>query len=109
MSRSVFARDQLGEARLVDRDLAAPQRLDPLGEDVTDDDGVAEVGEAGAGDETDVPGTEDGDPLKEERSRPSEGTGAIRRALGDPDLRDRPQPLRDREHRLVRAAGRAAC
>ena len=52
-------RDQLVEAGLVDRHLAAPQRVDPLGDDVADDHRVAELGEAGAGDEADVAGAED--------------------------------------------------
>ena len=56
--RSRVPREQLIETRLVDRHLAASQRLDPLREDVADDDAVAEIGEAGTGDEPDVPGTE---------------------------------------------------
>ena len=55
------ARDQLVEPGLVDRYLAALESGDARGEDVTDDDGVAELGEAGARDEADVAGAEDGD------------------------------------------------
>ena len=55
-------REQLVEARLVDRHLARAQRLDPLGQDVADDDVVPEIGEARAGDETDVARAEDCDP-----------------------------------------------
>ena len=55
------SRDQLLEAGLVDRHLAALQRRDALGDDVADDDRVAELGEAGTGDEADVAGAEDGD------------------------------------------------
>ena len=61
MSRSAFRAQQLVEARLVDRHLAAAQLLDPLGEDVADDDVVTELGEARAGDETDVARAEDCD------------------------------------------------
>ena len=61
VSRSAFRAMQLVEPRLVDRNLAALQRGDALGQDVADDDGVAELGEAGAGDEADVSGAEDGD------------------------------------------------
>ena len=55
------SRDQLLEARLVDRHLAALQGRDALRDHVPDDDRVAELGEAGTGDEADVAGTEDGD------------------------------------------------
>ena len=55
------ALEQLLEARLVDRHAARLERLDPLGHDVADDDLVAELGEAGAGDETDLAGAEDAD------------------------------------------------
>ena len=50
---------QLVEPRLVDRDVAGAQPLDPLGEDVANDDVVTELGEARAGHETDVTGAED--------------------------------------------------
>ena len=50
---------QLLEPWLVDRHLARAQLLDPLGDDVADDDVVPELGEARAGDETDVAGAED--------------------------------------------------
>ena len=53
------APDQLLEARLVDRHLAAPQRRDLAGVDVDADDVVAALGEAGAGHQTDVPGADD--------------------------------------------------
>ena len=55
------ALEQLVEAGLVDRHLAAAQRFDPVGEDVADNDVVAELAEAGAGDEADVAGAEDSD------------------------------------------------
>ncbi len=55
------AREELVEPRLVDRDLAGAQRVDLRRDDVADDDVVAELGEARAGDETDVAGAEDGD------------------------------------------------
>ena len=51
--RSALRATQLVEARLVDRRLAAPQRLDLLGDDVAGDDRVAELGEAGGGDQAD--------------------------------------------------------
>ena len=81
------ALEQLLEPRLVQRHAARLQRLDPLGHDVADDDLVAELGEAGAGDEADPAGPEDADFRLH-------GRGAYRR--------QRPQPARDREHRLVR-------
>ena len=56
------ALEHLVEPRLVDRNLARLQRLDPLGQDVAHDDLVAEIRKARAGDETDVPGPEDCDP-----------------------------------------------
>ena len=59
---------QLVETRLVDRHLAAAECVDSVGEDVADDDLVAEVGEARAGDEADVAGAED--------SHPAHGGGA---------------------------------
>ena len=46
------ALDQLGQAGLVDRDLAAAERVDLLGVDVDRVDLVAQLGEAGRGDET---------------------------------------------------------
>ena len=54
-------RDQLLESGLIDWNLTAPERRDPLGEDVTDDDRVAELSQAGPGDEADVAGAEDRD------------------------------------------------
>ena len=53
--------DQLGQARLVDRDLALLQALDLRLVDVDADDVVAALGEAGAGDQADVSGADDGD------------------------------------------------
>ena len=47
------ALEQLSEARLVDRHLAAGERLDLLGDDVARDHRVAELGEAGGGDQAD--------------------------------------------------------
>jgi hypothetical protein len=46
----------------VERNRAALQRLDLFGNDVADDDFVAELGEARAGDETDPTRSEDADP-----------------------------------------------
>ena len=65
------ALEQLVEPLLVDRHLAAAQRVDPLLDDVADDDVVAEVGEAGAGDEADVAGAEDRDPHRASALLPS--------------------------------------
>ena len=62
VSRSRVPREQLLQARLVDRDLAGAKPLDPLGEDVAHHDVVTELCEARAGDETDVAGAEDSDP-----------------------------------------------
>ena len=53
--------DQLLEAGLVDRDLAALEALDLVGVDVDAPDLVAELGEAGRGDEADVAGADDAD------------------------------------------------
>ncbi len=53
--------DQLGQARLVERDPAGAQRVDLLRGDVADHDRVPELGEAGAGDESDPAGPEDPD------------------------------------------------
>ena len=49
------------EPGLEDRDLAALEALDLVGVDVGADDVVADVGEAGAGGEPDVPGADDSD------------------------------------------------
>ena len=57
------AREQLVEARLEDRHLAAAKALDPLGDHVPHGDAVPELREAGARDEPDVPCAEDGDAL----------------------------------------------
>ena len=61
VSRSALLLQQLLEPGLVDRDLAGAELLDPLGDDVADDDVVAELGEARTGDEADVAGAEDSD------------------------------------------------
>ena len=53
------ARDYVLEPGLVDRHLARAQALDALGDDVAEDDVMAEVGEARTGDEADVAGPED--------------------------------------------------
>ena len=53
--------DELGQAGLVDRDLAALEALDLVGVDVDAPDLVAELGEAGRGDEADVAGADDAD------------------------------------------------
>ena len=54
-------RDQLVEARLVDRHHAPLEPVDLRGVDVAADDVVAHVGEAGARDQPDVPSTDDAD------------------------------------------------
>ena len=59
--RSRVAREELVEPRLVDRHDARAQRVDLRLDDVANDDVVAELGEAGAGDEADVPRAEDRD------------------------------------------------
>ena len=46
----------------MDRQATRAQLVDPLGKDVADDDVVAAVREARAGDEADVAGAEDRDP-----------------------------------------------
>ena len=58
-SRSRVLLDQLGQAGLVDRHLAAAQRLDLLGQDVARPDLVAELGEAGGGHEADPADADD--------------------------------------------------
>ena len=54
--------DELGEAGLVHRDPAFTERLDPPGNDVADDNRIAELGETGTGDQSDPARTEDPDP-----------------------------------------------
>ena len=54
---------QLGQAGLVDRHLAARERLDLLGHDVARPDLVAELGEAGGRDEADPAHADDADRL----------------------------------------------
>ena len=49
------------EARLVDRHLARLERFDFARIVIDADDVVADVGKAGAGDETDITGTDDGE------------------------------------------------
>ena len=53
--------DDFFEAGLVDRDLALPERLDFALVVIDADDVVADVGEAGAGDEADITGADDGE------------------------------------------------
>ena len=60
-SRSAFFGDQLGQAGLVDRHLAARERLDLLLDDVARVDLVAQLGEAGGGDEADPADADDAD------------------------------------------------
>ena len=55
--------EQVVETGLVDRHLAAAERLDAVREDVAHDDVVAELGKAGARDEADVARAEDRDAL----------------------------------------------
>ena len=59
--------EQLVEPRLEERHLPGAQRIDPLGDDVADDDVVAELGEAGPADEAGVPGAEECDPCHRRR------------------------------------------
>ena len=56
--------EELVQPRLVDRHLAAPERLDLLHDDVADGNRVSQLGEACPGYETDVAGAEDGDPMR---------------------------------------------
>ena len=58
------AGEQRFEAGLVDRDLSALQRFDAMREDVANDDLMAEIGEAGSCDESDVARAENGDLLR---------------------------------------------
>ena len=53
----------------MERDAPGAQRLDLLGHDVSDDDVVAELGEARARDEADPPGPEDAEGRLLQRSR----------------------------------------
>ena len=59
--RSLVALEDVVQARLVDRDLARAQALDPLGNDVADHDLVTEIGEARPRDEADVSRAEHAD------------------------------------------------
>ena len=61
LGRLTLSRDHLGEARLVDRDLAAVEPVDLGLVDVDAGHVVAAVGEAGAGDQADVAGANDCD------------------------------------------------
>ena len=96
VSRSEFLLDQLGQAGLVDRHLAAPQRLDLLGDDLAGHHAVAQLGEAGGGDQADPADADDADRLSfaHRRSFSAERYGqrlsrrrawAARHALGDLD------------------------
>jgi hypothetical protein len=49
----------LAQVRLEERNLACPELFDPLRDDVANRHLVAELGEAGAGDEADPTGAED--------------------------------------------------
>ena len=51
------ARDQVVEARLVNRDLASVERIDLALVEVATDDVIAHVGKAGARDQPNIPGT----------------------------------------------------
>ncbi len=53
--------DHVLQSRLVDRDAAAAQRVDLVGQDVADNDVVTELRQAGPGDEAHVACSEDGD------------------------------------------------
>ena len=53
------ALEQLGHVLLVERDLTFPEGFDLLGDDVANDDVVAELGEARTRDEADPTGAED--------------------------------------------------
>ena len=64
-------REQLGDVLLVERHLAAAQRVDLLGHDVADHDLVAELGEARARDEADPAGAEDPDLRSSRRAEPT--------------------------------------
>ena len=81
--------EHLVEPGLVDRHLTGLQPLDALGQDVADDDLVAEIREARAGDETDVAGPEDPDPRH--------GPRVLRWSAAQ-----RREALRNGEHRRVR-------
>ncbi len=74
--------DEVVEASLEDGDLTSAERFDLLGDHVGAHDVVAEVGQAGAGGQTDIPGSDDGDPAAHTRSLLS--------FLGDPTLPGRP-------------------
>src|SRR6185436_1299315 len=60
-ARFLVLQNQLGQARLENRDLAAAEPLDLGGVDVDAGYVVAAVGEAGAADQSHVPGADDGD------------------------------------------------
>ena len=55
---ATLLRDQLVEAGLVDRHLAALERRDLVGVLVDADDVMAEIGKAGAGNEADIAGAD---------------------------------------------------
>src|SRR3977135_3166397 len=56
--RVAVALDQLRKLRLGDRDLAATERLDLLGDDLADHDTVADLREAGGGHQPDPAGSD---------------------------------------------------
>ena len=97
-SRSRFLRDELLEAGLVDRDLAALEARDLVGVDVDAPDLVAELGEAGGGDEADVAGADDPDGLAFVLMRRERLCGRADAQRGG-----------DREHLLVRQSCAPAC
>ena len=79
--------EKLGESVLVDRHVPGAEHVDLLGDDVAHDHFVPELGEARAGDETDVARSEDRDPHGPS-SLPLDGAEGL-------------QALGDRDHRLV--------
>jgi hypothetical protein len=91
-ARRAVARDDLVQPRLVDRDAALVEDADLARVDVQADHVVAHFGEAGAGDEADVAGADDGDfhgaiipqgPGRD-RSEPSVTNGELRPGGGGP-------------------------
>ena len=72
-SRSRLRLTALGQAGLVDRDLAALEAGDLVGVDVDAPDLAAELGEAGRGDQADVAGADHGDRFAAGRSSSGRG------------------------------------
>ena len=70
------ALDQLGQPRLVDRDLAAVEGVDLLLVDVDAGHVVAALGEAGAGDQADVTGADHGDLHNQNLKQRKDGSAA---------------------------------